>query len=224
QTLWYNALRIMQLLAGRFGEKQLAENYATLADKVTASFNGKFWNGERNCLFDVLDESGSDTSLRPNQIVAVSLDFTMLNRYRNERILDVVQRELLTSCGLRTLERNNPRYKSVYSGDRRSRDEAYHNGTVWPWLLGPFITAFLKTRGYTLQNRDYALKNFVEPLFERQIHMAGLGTVNEVFDADEPHLPRGCIAQAWSVAEPLRAYVEDVLQIRPRFEKEVLTV
>jgi predicted glycogen debranching enzyme len=221
QALWYNALRTMQLLANRFGEESLAEKYAEMADKTRTSFNVKFWNGEKSCLFDVVGAS-VDASLRPNQVIALALDFTMLDNTKNERVVDLVHRELLTPCGLRTLARTEPGYRGVYVGDRRSRDQAYHNGTVWAWLLGPFTTAFLKTKGYDDDNREYALKNLIMPLFSQQTFQAGLGTVSEVFDGDSPHTPRGCIAQAWSVAEPLRAYVEDVMQVRPKFEKEVL--
>jgi glycogen debranching enzyme len=162
--------------------------------------------------------------LRSNQVIVAALDFTMLDQEKNERIVDVVQRELLTPCGLRTLARSDPKYRGVYSGDRCSRDSAYHNGTVWPWLLGPFTKAFLKVKGYTALNREYTLKNFITPLFAQQISQAGLGTINEIFDGDAPFTPRGCIAQAWSVAEPLRAYVEDIMQDRPKYEKEVLRV
>jgi glycogen debranching enzyme len=110
----------------------------------------------------------------------------------------------------------------VYAGDRESRDKAYHNGTVWPWLLGPFVTAFLRTKGYTESAREYALMNFLMPLFNEKIFEAGLGTLSEIFDGDPPHASRGCISQAWSVAEPLRAYVEDIMQVRPKHENEVL--
>jgi glycogen debranching enzyme len=119
---------------------------------------------------------------------------------------------------LRTLARGDTRYRGMYVGDRRSRDQAYHNGTVWPWLLGPYVTAFCKAKS----NSEYELKNRLMPLFAQQITQAGLGTISEIFDGDPPHTPRGCIAQAWSVAEPLRAYVEDGLQVRPKHEKEVL--
>jgi glycogen debranching enzyme len=146
----------------------------------------------------------------------------MLDDARNQKVVDLVQRELLTPYGLRTLGRDDSRYVGVYAGDRRSRDNAYHNGTVWPWLLGPFITAFLKTTGYVESGREYALKNFLTPLFAEKVLEGGLGTLSEVFDGDSPHTSRGCISQAWSVAEPLRAYVEDVMQVRPRYESEVL--
>jgi len=222
QALWYNSLKIMNLLAIKFKEKSKAEKYVQMAEKAKRSFVEKFWNPEKNCLFDVVSKRGKDDSLRPNQIIAVALDFNMLDNLKNEKIIDVVHRELLTPYGLRSLSRDDPRYVGVYTGDRRSRDKAYHNGAVWPWLLGFFTTAFLKTKGYAEYRREYALKNFLTPLLTDRIFEWGLGALNEVFDGEPPHKPGGCIAQAWSVAEPLRAYVEDVMQVRPKHEKEVL--
>jgi predicted glycogen debranching enzyme len=217
QALWYNTLRTMQLLADKFEEKTLAENYSKMAAKTRKSFNLKFWNAEKNCLFDVVGAS-ADAALRPNQIIAAALDFTMLDNVKNGQVVDAVQRELLTPCGLRTLARAEPGYRGVYVGGRWSRDQAYHNGTVWAWLLGSYVTAFRKAKS----NSEHELKNCLMPLFTQQITQAGLGTISEVFDGDPPHTPRGCIAQAWSIAEPLRTYVEDVLQVRPKYEKEVL--
>jgi glycogen debranching enzyme len=222
QALWYNALKTMQLLANKFEETRLAEKYAEVTLEAQKSFNAKFWDAKRGCLFDVLEASGVDAALRPNQIIAASLDFTMLNSDKSEQVVNVVQRELVTPYGLRTLARNEPRYTGMYVGDRLSRDHAYHNGTVWPWLLGPFVTAFLKVKGQGELWLEYALKNFLQPLFTQQTFEAGLGTLSEIFDGDEPYAPRGCAAQAWSVAEPLRAYVEDIMRIRPKYEKEVL--
>jgi len=222
QALWYNTLKIMELLAKRFAENAEAERYARLAAKAKESFAGKFWNAEKNYLFDVVSDAGKDNSLRPNQTIAVALDFVMLDNVKNERTIDAVFHELLTPYGLRTLAKNDPNYVGVYAGDRRSRDKAYHNGTVWPWLLGPFVTAFLKAKGYAEYRREYALKHFLMPLFSGQLYSAGLGVIGEVFDGEPPHTPRGCIAQAWSIAEPFRAYVEDVMQNRPKYEKEVL--
>jgi len=216
QALWYNALKTVELLASSFKEKSEAEKYAQMAEKAGKSFVGQFWNAEKNCLFDVVSEYGKDASVRPNQIFAVALDFSMLNNAKSEKIVDTVHRELLTPYGLRTLSRDDPKYIGIYVGDRRSRDKAYHNGTVWPWLLGPFTTAFLKTKGYADYRRKYALKNFLLPLFSEQIYQAGLGAISEIFDGEPPHVPRGCIAQAWSIAEPFRAYVEDVMQAKPR--------
>jgi predicted glycogen debranching enzyme len=222
QALWYNALKIMELLANKFKEKDEAEKYTQVAEKARKSFVEKFWNPEKNCLFDVISEHGKDDSLRPNQVIAVALDFTMLDNAKNEKIVDVVSRELLTPYGLRTLATNDPRYTGVYAGDRRSRDNAYHNGTVWPWLLGPFTTAFLKTKGPVDYRREYALTNFLLPLFTEQSFKAGLGTISEIFDGEPPHTPKGCVSQAWSVAEPFRAYVEEVMQIKPKHQRDVL--
>jgi predicted glycogen debranching enzyme len=222
QALWYNALKTMELLARKFNEKTEAEKYLQMAEKARKSFDEKFWNSEKNYLFDTVNEQVKDDSLRPNQIIAVALDFAMLEKSKNEKIVDIVHHELSTPYGLRTLARNDPKYVGTYAGDRRSRDKAYHNGAVWPWLQGPFITAFLKTKGYADYRRQYALKNFVLPLFTEQIFKVGLGTLSEMFDGEPPHTSKGCIAQAWSIAEPLRAYVEDIIQIRPKFEKEVL--
>ncbi|MEM2108708.1 MAG: amylo-alpha-1,6-glucosidase, partial [Candidatus Bathyarchaeia archaeon] len=218
QALWYNALRAMQQLSKKFDEKSLAEKYAEMARVAQNNFNEKFWNEKGGFLFDVINKSDCDASLRPNQIIAVALDFAMLDADKCKRIVDVVSRELLTPFGLRTLSRGDPSYKSMYVGDRRSRDQAYHNGTVWPWLLGPYVTAVHKTKSSSAQE----LQNLLMPLFTQQLTQAGLGTLSEIFDGDPPHKPRGCIAQAWSVAEPLRAYLEDVLQIRPKYEKELL--
>ncbi|MGA2310116.1 MAG: amylo-alpha-1,6-glucosidase [Candidatus Bathyarchaeia archaeon] len=222
QALWYNTLRTAQLLAGKFNERNEAETCAQMAEKTRKSFAEKFWNVRKGCLYDVEGGQEPDDSLRPNQILAVALDFNMLDDARNQKVVDLVQRELWTPYGLRTLGRDDSRYVGVYAGDRRSRDNAYHNGTVWPWLLGPFITAFLKTTGYVESGREYTLKNFLTPLLAEKVLEGGLGTLSEVFDGDPPHTSRGCISQAWSVAEPLRAYVEDVMQVRPRYESEVL--
>jgi glycogen debranching enzyme len=213
QALWYNALNIMELLSRKFGEDRRAEDLRRLAERAEKSFE-KFWNAKRNCLYDVIAQDGPDASLRPNQIIAGALDFTMLDTARATNVVDIVERELLTPYGLRTLEHSDPRYVGSYVGDRRGRDMAYHNGTVWPWLLGPFITAFLKVKGYTNEERGNALRVFLLPLFVRQVLGAGLGTLGEIFDGDKPHRPRGCTAQAWSVAEPMRAYAEDVMQTK----------
>ncbi len=222
QALWFNALKTMQLLANKFEEAKLADKYAEVASVAQKSFNATFWDNKNGSLFDVLEASGVDASLRPNQIIAASLDFTMLNSEKNEKVVNMVHRELVTPYGLRTLARSDSRYKGIYVGDRLSRDQGYHNGTVWPWLLGPFVTAFLKVKGQGELWPEYALKSFLLPLFSQQLFEAGLGTLSEIFDGDEPHAPRGCVAQAWSVAEPLRAYVEDVVRLRPKYEKEVL--
>lgn len=221
QALWYNALETMQELAKHFNQKNIEEKYARMAGEAKKSFVEKFWNLERNCLFDVVVNEQKDASLRPNQILAVSLNFSMLNDAQSEAVVKVVQNKLWSEFGLRTLPSDDARYVSKYAGDWAQRNRAYHNGTVWPWLLGPFVTAFLKVKKHGSRWRGYALQKYLLPFFEKAVYHAGLGSVSEIFDGDEPHLPRGCIAQAWSVAEPLRAFVEDILLKRPPFEGKV---
>jgi len=216
QALWYNALRIMELLAGKLNEDNEAENYAKMAEKTRMSLVEKFWNVEKECLFDVVEGDRRDYSLRPNQIMAVSLDFTAFDQDKSKEIVDLVHRELWTPFGLRSLAKSDPKYVGICAGDRRSRDLAYHNGTVWPWLLGPFTTAYLKVNGYDAVERDYAYSSFLAPFFTRHVAGTQLGTASEIFDGDPPHKARGCILQAWSVAEPLRAYVEDVALLGPK--------
>lgn len=209
QALWYNALRVMEDLAGRFDDTNAKQDYGALADKTRASFNALFWNDETGCLYDVINGEIRDASIRPNQVIAISVANTMVPQERATRILRVVERELLTPRGLRTLSPSDQNYLGHYEGDPGTRDGAYHQGTVWPWLIGPYITAYVKTFGRNA-GRDFAatwLENF-----EQHLHEAGLGQVSEIFDGEAPHAPRGCIAQAWSVAELLRAMVEDVQQ------------
>ncbi|RLI20035.1 glycogen debranching protein, partial [Candidatus Bathyarchaeota archaeon] len=223
QALWYNALKTMEKLAICYGEKEEAERYFAMAEKTKRSFNEKFWNTKTNCLFDVIHDDGSiDDSLRPNQIIAVALDFSMLSQERSEKVVNAVWKKLQTPYGLRTLSSDDARYRGKYVGGWNERNLAYHNGTAWPWLLGPFVTAFLKVKNYEEKWRIFAFENFLKELFTKQLFKAGLGTISEIFDGDYPHLPRGCISQAWSTAEPLRAYVEDILFKRPPFERQIL--
>lgn len=224
QALWYNALRTVQLLAERFRENKLADQYYMMSEMAKQSFNEKFWNVQENCLFDVINGHGPDYSVRPNQVIAGALDFSMINKPKANQVVDFVQRELFTPAGLRTLPPNDLRYKGNYAGNREDRDRAYHSGSIWPWQTGAFTTAYLKAKGYSDVNRRYALYRFILPLFSKQIRLGGLGTISEIYDADSPYLARGCIAQAWSVAEPLRAYVEDVSLVRPKHERELLSV
>jgi predicted glycogen debranching enzyme len=215
QALWYNTLKTMEMLAGRFGEQILAEQYGAMAEQTYSNFNKKYWNTQCGCLYDVVEPQGADASIRPNQIFAVSLDYTMLNKETSRRIVDVVNREHVTPYGLRTLSLEDSKFVGKCSGDRRSRDTAYHNGTIWPWLLGPYITAYLKVNDYSTEARKDAFENLLRPLFSVGIYRDGLGTLNEIYDCDPPNEPRGCISQAWSIAEPLRAYIEDILQVKP---------
>lgn len=222
QALWYNALKTMQLLAKRFNQSDKAETYYSMAEKARASFSEKFWDQKNGYLFDVVSEDGADSTLRPNQIMAASLDFPILDGGKGERVVEAVWKRLWGQYGLKTLPETDPRYIGKYLGDWTHRDSAYHNGTVWAWLLGPFTTAFLKIKNHEERWRKFAFKSFLQPLFRDEIRRAGLGTISEIFDGDEPHISRGCISQAWSVAEPLRAYVEDVAFVRPPHEREVL--
>ena len=215
QALWYNALKTMEFLANHFNDNAKAEEYAFMAEKAKKSYIELFWNGQRGYLADVVNEGGKDWSLRPNQIMAVSLDFCMLDKSKSKLIVDVVRKNLWSKYGCRTVDSLAPLYIGRYEGDWARRNRAYHNGTVWAWLTGPFVTSFLKVYGHSKEKRDYAYDNFLKPLFMEEVYRAGLGTISEIFDGDEPHLPRGCISQAWSVAEPLRAFVEDVLLKRP---------
>ncbi|MCL2358608.1 amylo-alpha-1,6-glucosidase [Candidatus Bathycorpusculum sp.] len=215
QALWYNTLKIMENLADRFDETTSAKQYAAMAEQTCQSFNEKYWNSKYGCLYDVLEPNRVDVSIRPNQIFAVSLDYTMLNKETSRRIVDVVNREHVTPHGLRTLSIDDPKFMDKCAGNRRTRDAAYHNGTIWPWLLGPYITAYLKVNDYSSQARKQTLDTLILPLFRNDIYENSLGTINEIYDCKPPNIPRGCISQAWSIAEPLRAYIEDILQIKP---------
>jgi glycogen debranching enzyme len=222
QALWYNALKTMQLLAKRFNQRDKTERFYGVAEKARKSFLDKFWNPKNGYLVDVVKNGEADLTLRPNQLMAASLDFPLLDRDKSWSVVDVVWNRLWGAYGLKTLPETDPRYSGRYLGNWAHRDGAYHNGTVWAWLLGPFTTAFLKAKGYDENWRKFVYGNFLQSLFSRQLSLAGLGTISEIFDGDAPHRPRGCIAQAWSVAEPLRAYIEDVTLTRPPHEKEVL--
>ncbi len=207
QALWYNALRVMEDLAEKFGDKANEKQYKTMAAGARKSFNELFWNEQTGCLYDVVNGDERDASIRPNQVLAISLTNSLVSRARAKNILRVVERELLTPRGLRTLSPNDSRYVGRYEGDTRSRDGAYHQGTVWPWLMGSYITAYVKTFGQKA-GRKFAtewLNNFEDHLTE-----ACLCQVSEIFDGDSPHTPRGCVAQAWSVGELLRASLERV--------------
>jgi predicted glycogen debranching enzyme len=215
-ALWYNALKNASYLGTLIGED--FSQFETLAAGVASNYESAFWNPETNCLFDLiyLDESGNqvkDPAIRPNQIFAVSLPYTMLSPEKERAIVDIVETELLTPFGLRTLSRDNPLYKGQYHGDAITRDTAYHNGTAWPWILGSYVRAYKKVHNYSEESRE-RMQALLEG-FKVQFGEAGIGSISEVFDGDYPHKPGGCIAQAWSVAEILRAYVEDVLEIKP---------
>jgi glycogen debranching enzyme len=219
QALWYNALIIMKILAKRFNQIEYEELYFNLAKKAKENFIATFWDQKKEYLLDVVSETGADSSLRPNQIFAISLDFSMIDILKSEKIIELILNNLWGKYGLKTLPSSDYRYIGKYSGDWKHRDSAYHNGTVWAWLLGPFVEAFLKIKNHKPSWRKFAFDTFLHPLLSEELYRAGLGTISEIFDGDEPHSSRGCISQAWSVAEPLRIYVEDIQLRRPRFEQ-----
>jgi len=198
-ALWINALETMAGFARLLAKP--GDAYEKLAAKAKKSFQ-KFWNAERDCCFDVIDSpgTGNDATLRPNQIFAVSLPVSPLTPEQQKAVVDVCARRLLTSHGLRSLAPGEPGYSGHYGGSPRDRDAVYHQGTVWGWLLGSFALAHYRV----YHDREAALR-FLEPL-GRQIYASGLGTLSEIFDGDAPFTPRGCIAQAWTVAEVLRAW------------------
>ncbi|WP_334109375.1 amylo-alpha-1,6-glucosidase [Thermodesulfitimonas autotrophica] len=206
-ALWYNAACILEEFHARF---KLPNPLPGLAAKIREGFRA-FWH-PAGYLYDVLREEEKEAKIRPNQIFAVSLPFSPLSQDEAEAVVRRVEAELYTPYGLRSLSARDPDYKGHYAGDQRQRDAAYHQGTVWSWLIGPFVTAYRKVHCYSPDSQERA-RVYLSPF---QDHLAdhGIGSVSEIFDGDWPHRPRGCFAQAWSVAEVLRAYVEEVLEKR----------
>jgi predicted glycogen debranching enzyme len=201
-ALWYNALRLTAEWLALVGDEE-ADEIAARAATAQASFNRRFWYDQGGYLYDVVDgEKGDDAAFRPNQIFAISLDHPVLDLVRWKPVVTAVQERLLTPMGLRSLAPGDSDYKPHYSGDLRARDAAYHQGTVWAWLIGPFIDAWLKTH----PGEQEIARGFLAG-FAAHLTQAGIGTISEVFDAEAPFTPRGCIAQAWSVAEVLRSWV-----------------
>ncbi len=199
-ALWYNALRLLERWIHLTGDTGAALELAHRAEHVQESFNRRFWIESDGYLYDVVDgEQGGDNAFRPNQVFAMSLDHPVLIHSRWKPMLDQVRERLLTPFGLRSLAPGHPDYRARYDGDLRSRDAAYHQGTVWAWLIGPFIDAWLRAHPDQIEHASDFLTGFESHLSE-----AGIGTISEVFDAEAPYYPRGCIAQAWSVAEVLR--------------------
>jgi predicted glycogen debranching enzyme len=201
QALWYNALCVASDLAERFGDDSGKKQYDAMAEAAKLSFLQTFWNREENCLFDCVNGE-RDGSIRPNQIFAVSLHYSMLPPEKARQVLQKVEQELFTPFGLRTLSPRDEKYCPRYEGDAFQRDAAYHQGTVWAWLAGAFFDAYAKVFGDAPETNE-KMKSALAP-FKRHLREAGIGQISEIFDADAPHAPRGCIAQAWSVAEILR--------------------
>jgi predicted glycogen debranching enzyme len=205
-ALWFNALKLLEGWLRESGEPDAAQRYAGHADRARTCFNERFWLEEGGYLYDVVDVDGggtNDSACRPNQLFAISLDHPVLDPARWKSVVDVTENELLTPVGLRSLAPEHPDYKPIYAGDLRSRDGAYHQGTVWGWLIGPFIDAWLKVH----PGENATARKFLER-FPESMNDNGMGTISEVFDAREPHTAGGCIAQAWSVAEVLRCWLK----------------
>ena len=204
-ALWYNAICNAAEFY-RLKDAVIARQFSEMADRIAAGFRSCFWYEQGQYLYDcVTDEGFKDASIRPNQIFAVSLPFSPLNIQQQKAVVDCVERELLMPFGLRTLAKNDSRYKGKYEGDIKQRDNAYHQGTVWPWLIGAFIEAYLKVDNSKQSRKKMSV--LLEPLLEHFGNGGCIGSVSEIFDGDAPHKPRGAFAQAWSVAELLRAYL-----------------
>jgi predicted glycogen debranching enzyme len=221
-ALWYNALRLTVEWLDVFSSKsEDRDRFAQQASLAYESFQRRFWNDKLNCLYDIVDSLEerdgrllnlqNDSSIRPNQVMALALKYPAIDKNRWIAILDVVKNDLFTPVGLRSLSPRDSNYKPQYDGDLRTRDAAYHQGTVWAWLIGPFCNAWCRTYPDDL----LSINTFLEG-FEQHLSVAGVGTISEIFDAEAPYIPRGCIAQAWSVAEVLRCklLVEDLSKQR----------
>ena len=217
-ALWYNALRLLEGWLRQTERDKEADGIAEHAAQAEQSFNKRFWYAQGGYLYDVVDgENGrNDTSCRPNQIFAISLDHPVLDRVHWKQVVSVVKDRLLTPVGLRSLAPGEPDFKARYDGDLCSRDAAYHQGTVWAWLIGPFVDAWLKVYPQDFQ----PARGFLEG-FKAGLHSACVGQISEIFDAEPPFSPRGCCAQAWSVAEVLRSFVKTSGVLEPsRTEQE----
>jgi predicted glycogen debranching enzyme len=201
-ALWHASLKSAARLERLAGENARARELESEAWHVARRFNESFWFADKEYLYDVLGEDGPDASIRPNQIFAVSLTEDLLPPHRARAVYWTVRRRLLTPFGLRTLDEHDPRYKGRYVGSQRDRDLAYHQGTVWPWLMSAFIDAHFRVLGQNEETRRM-MRAWMAPL-RAHIREAGLGFISEIFDGDPPHTPRGCFAQAWSVAEVAR--------------------
>ncbi len=212
-ALWYNALKVMERIVGQF-DKALKNEYANLSEVVRENFNILFWNDQTGCFYDWVSGSQKGQAIRPNQIFALSMPSELVPKKRAKQILETIDKELLTPYGLRTLSPRDKSYKPHYQGDQYKRDSAYHQGTVWPYLIGPYITAYLKVNGRTKKSCAEA-KKLLEP-FKGHLLSAGVGSISEIFDAEPPHNPNGCISFALSVAEIIRCYFEDIEGKKPK--------
>jgi predicted glycogen debranching enzyme len=200
QALWYNAMRIYENLLTLHHEEIQAAVIAEKAELVKMSFQKQFWNADDNCLYDVIDGDYKDNSLRPNQLFAISLPYPLLDGKKAKAVLKIVGEQLYAPVGLRSLPAGDPRYIGIYGGDAMHRDSSYHQGTVWSWLLGAYVDSIMMVKG---KGQKGIAKRVIDN-FKYHLNEGCIGSVSEIFDADAPHHPRGCIAQAWGVAEVLR--------------------
>jgi predicted glycogen debranching enzyme len=218
-ALWYNALRVMEELMRETGSEGEAKRYEERAGKVNEKFNEVFWNNTQGGLYDFVDGEIKNDDIRPNQIYALSLPFPVVVGNKAKKILELITSKLLTPRGLRSLASNHNDYKSEYLGDGWHRDAAYHQGTAWSFLIGPYVDALIKLKGKNGKTEASAL---ISSFFEH-LNEAGVGTISEIFDAEPPHQARGCIAQAWGVAEVLRVILEHELLPGEKLKTKVKT-
>ena len=212
-ALWYNALRIFAIFQEKF--EGHSREITALAKTVKSSFQNTFIDEETGSLIDYIAPDGTpDNAIRPNQIFAVYLPFSVVDHQTEKKIVDVVFEKLYTSHGLRSLAADNEKYEGFYGGDRETRDGAYHQGTVWGYLIGPFISSYIKANNYSIEAQLRA-SNMIEPFKNHMDNEGCIGNISEIFDGNHPHTPRGCFAQAWSIAELLRCYVEDIKGQKP---------
>jgi predicted glycogen debranching enzyme len=204
-ALWYNALRLSERWARQVGDGPRARSFGREADGVAGAFDRAFWNDARRCCFDVVLPEGPDPRLRPNQLLALGLPFPLLDARRRAMVLDAVEAALVTPVGLRTLARGDPGYRPSYRGAPPERDAAYHQGLVWPWLVGPYVDALFAVRGDSQETRARA-RSAIDSLLTR-MEAGCLGQLPECFEPEPPFRPVGAPAQAWSVAEVLRVLV-----------------
>ncbi len=198
-ALWYNALCILAEWAGTLGYRDQQKAAQVEAGKVLAGFRNVFWNAQRGCLYDVVTPSGPDTSVRPNQLFALSLPYPLIDRERARMIVEIVQKQLLTPAGLRTLEPGDEHYQSRFEGSLADRDRAYHQGTVWPWLIGPFVAAYLYAYGES--EAAVAFCRDITCRLAKELQACCLGSLSEVYDGETPQRSGGCPAQLWSIAQ-----------------------
>ncbi|HDQ25991.1 MAG TPA: hypothetical protein ENN43_04515 [bacterium] len=210
-ALWFNAVMTMKYICEKNGNETGAAEYGELAQKIKTSFGLEFWDESQGYLYDTVEGGNRDDSVRPNQVLALSLPFELIDEpAKKQKILNTIIKELYTSFGLRTLSNENPSYKARYEGDQAARNRAVHQGTVWGWTIGHFVTAYLRTYGRSREHLSF-IETAYEPFFEH-LKTAGLGTVSEMFDGSFPYTARGRISHGWAVAEILRSYFEDYMQ------------